>query len=427
MIKIMKYGVVSEDEIFSRSSSSKDVSSVVSSIIKDVQEKGDEALREYTKKLDGADISEIEVSKEEIKAAADSMDSEFMRVLEKAASNIRKYHSKQVRNSFVMTEENGIVLGQKIVPVSVAGIYVPGGTAAYPSTVLMDTIPAKIAGCGSVIMVSPPGKDGKLNPAVLAAAYVAGVDRVFRVGGAQAIAALAYGTETIPRSDKIVGPGNIYVAEAKKQVSGVVSIDMIAGPSEILIIADGASSAKVVAADMLSQAEHDKNASAVLITDSESLAEEVRAELEVQIPLLPRYEIARASIDTNGKIIVVDSIEKAIEVSDRIAPEHLEVCVDNPFDYLDKIHNAGSVFLGRNCPEALGDYIAGPNHTLPTSGTARFSSPLSVDDFVKKYQFSYYTQSALASVADDVALFARREGLEAHARSALVRKEVGNE
>ena len=427
MIKIMKYGVVSEDEIFSRSSSSKDVSSVVSSIIKDVQEKGDEALREYTKKLDGADISEIEVSKEEIKAAADSMDIEFMRVLEKAASNIRKYHSKQVRNSFVMTEENGIVLGQKIVPVSVAGIYVPGGTAAYPSTVLMDTIPAKIAGCGSVIMVSPPGKDGKLNPAVLASAYVAGVDRVFRVGGAQAIAALAYGTETIPRSDKIVGPGNIYVAEAKKQVSGVVSIDMIAGPSEILIIADGASSAKVVAADMLSQAEHDKNASAVLITDSESLAEEVRAELEVQLPLLPRYEIARASIDTNGKIIVVDSIEKAIEVSDRIAPEHLEVCVDNPFDYLDKIHNAGSVFLGRNCPEALGDYIAGPNHTLPTSGTARFSSPLSVDDFVKKYQFSYYTQSALASVADDVSLFARREGLEAHARSALVRKEVGNE
>ena len=423
MIKIMKYGVVSEDEIFSRSSSSKDVSSVVSSIIKDVKTRGDESLREYTKKLDGADISEIEVSKEEIKAAADSMDSEFMRVLEKAASNIRKYHSKQVRNSFVMTEENGIVLGQKIVPVSVAGIYVPGGTAAYPSTVLMDTIPAKIAGCGSVIMVSPPGKDGKLNPAVLASAYVAGVDRVFRVGGAQAIAALAYGTETIPRSDKIVGPGNIYVAEAKKQVSGVVSIDMIAGPSEILIISDGASKAKVVAADMLSQAEHDKNASAVLITDSERLAEEVRAELEVQLPLLPRYDIARASIDTNGKIIVVDSIEKAIEVSDRIAPEHLEVCVDNPFDYLDKIHNAGSVFLGRNCPEALGDYIAGPNHTLPTSGTARFSSPLSVDDFVKKYQFSYYTQSALASVADDVAIFARREGLEAHARSALVRKE----
>ena len=423
MIKIMKYGVVSDDEIFSRSSSSRDVSGIVSAIIKDVQSRGDEALREYSKKFDGADISTLEVSRDEIKAAVESMDSEFIRVLEKAAANIRKYHSKQVRNSFVMTEENGVVLGQKIVPVPVAGIYVPGGTAAYPSTVLMDTIPAKIAGCSSVIMVSPPGKDGILNPAVLAAAYVAGVDRVFKVGGAQAIAALAYGTESIPRADKIVGPGNIYVAEAKKQVSGVVSIDMIAGPSEILIIADGKSNPKVVAADMLSQAEHDKNASAVLITDSQKLADKTRDELEIQLPLLPRWEIARASIDTNGKIIVVDSIEKAIEVSDRIAPEHLEVCVDNPFDYLDKIHNAGSVFLGRNCPEALGDYIAGPNHTLPTSGTARFSSPLSVDDFVKKYQFTYYTQSALSSVADDVALFARREGLEAHARSALVRKE----
>ncbi|MGN1164587.1 MAG: histidinol dehydrogenase [Candidatus Ornithospirochaeta sp.] len=423
MIRTMKYGVVSEDEIFSRSSSSRDVSGVVSEIIRNVEKRGDEALREYTEKLDGAVISSIEVSREEIEAAALSMDEEFLRVLEKAASNIRKYHSRQVRNSFVITEEDGVVLGQKIVPVKVAGIYVPGGTAAYPSTVLMDTIPAKIAGCEEVVMVSPPGKDGKLNPSVLAAAYVAGVDRVFCVGGAQAIAALAYGTESVPRADKIVGPGNIYVAEAKKQVSGIVSIDMIAGPSEILIIADGASRANVVAADMLSQAEHDKNASAVLITDSEELAAKVSKELEVQLPLLPRYEIARSSIDTNGKIIIVDSIEKAIEVSDRIAPEHLEVCVDNPFDYLDKIHNAGSVFLGRNCPEALGDYMAGPNHTLPTSGTARFSSPLSVDDFVKKYQFSYYTSASLSKIADDVALFARREGLEAHARSALVRKE----
>ena len=330
-----------------------------------------------------------------------------------------------MRNSFVMTEENGVVLGQKIVPVAVAGIYVPGGTAAYPSTVLMDTIPAKIAGCKSVVMVSPPGKDGKINPAVLAAAYVAGVDRVFRVGGAQAIAALAYGTESVPKADKIVGPGNIYVAEAKKEVSGIVSIDMIAGPSEILIIADGKSDERTVASDMLSQAEHDRNASAVLITDSQDLAEKVRGELERQLPLLPRCDIARASIETNGKIIVVDSISTAIAVSDRIAPEHLEVCVDNPFDYLDKIHNAGSVFLGRNCPEALGDYMAGPNHTLPTSGTARFSSPLSVDDFVKKYQFTYYTASALSSVASDVALFARREGLEAHARSALVRTGEG--
>ena len=425
MIRIMKYGVEREDEIFSRSSSSKDVSGVVSQILKEVQERGDKALIEYTAKLDGALIDTIEVPRKEIEEAAASMDGEFMRVLEKAAENIRNYHKRQVRNSFVMTEENGVVLGQKIVPVAVAGIYVPGGTAAYPSTVLMDTIPAKIAGCKSVVMVSPPGKDGKINPAVLAAACVAGVDRVFRVGGAQAIAALAYGTETVPKADKIVGPGNIYVAEAKKEVSGIVSIDMIAGPSEILIIADGKSDARTVAADMLSQAEHDRNASAVLITDSQNLAEKVRAELEEQLPLLPRYDIARASIDTNGKIIIVDSISSAIEVSDRIAPEHLEVCVDNPFDYLDKIHNAGSVFLGRNCPEALGDYLAGPNHTLPTSGTARFSSPLSVDDFVKKYQFTYYTASALSIVASDVALFARREGLEAHARSALVRKGEG--
>ena len=425
MIRIMKYGVEREDEIFSRSSSSKDVSGVVSQILKEVQERGDKALIEYTAKLDGALIDTIEVPRKEIEEAAASMDGEFMRVLEKAAENIRKYHKRQVRNSFVMTEENGVVLGQKIVPVAVAGIYVPGGTAAYPSTVLMDTIPAKIAGCKSVVMVSPPGKDGRINPAVLAAAYVAGVDRVFRVGGAQAIAALAYGTETVPKADKIVGPGNIYVAEAKKEVSGIVSIDMIAGPSEILIIADGKSDERTVAADMLSQAEHDRNASAVLITDSQDLAEKVRAELEEQLPLLPRYDIARASIDTNGKIIIVDSISSAIEVSDRIAPEHLEVCVDNPFDYLDKIHNAGSVFLGRNCPEALGDYLAGPNHTLPTSGTARFSSPLSVDDFVKKYQFTYYTASALSIVASDVALFARREGLEAHARSALVRKGEG--
>ena len=425
MIRIMKYGVEREDEIFSRSSSSKDVSGVVSQILKEVQERGDKALIEYTAKLDGALIDTIEVPRKEIEEAAASMDGEFMRVLEKAAENIRKYHKRQVRNSFVMTEENGVVLGQKIVPVAVAGIYVPGGTAAYPSTVLMDTIPAKIAGCKSVVMVSPPGKDGKINPAVLAAACVAGVDRVFRVGGAQAIAALAYGTETVPKADKIVGPGNIYVAEAKKEVSGIVSIDMIAGPSEILIIADGKSDERTVAADMLSQAEHDKNASAVLITDSQDLAEKVRAELEEQLPLLPRYDIARASIDTNGKIIIVDSISSAIEVSDRIAPEHLEVCVDNPFDYLDKIHNAGSVFLGRNCPEALGDYLAGPNHTLPTSGTARFSSPLSVDDFVKKYQFTYYTASALSIVASDVALFARKEGLEAHARSALVRKGEG--
>lgn len=427
MIRILEYGVVSEDRIFSRSTSSRDVSDVVSAILSDVKERKDEALREYTLKFDGAQIDSIEVPKEEIENAAKSMDKAFLDVLKKAADNIRNYHSRQKRESFVVSEKDGVVLGQKIVPVSVAGIYVPGGTAAYPSTVLMDTIPAKIAGVDQVVMVTPPSYDGKISQAVLAAAYVAGVDRVFRIGGAQAIAALAYGTETVPKADKIVGPGNIYVAEAKKEVSGLVGIDMIAGPSEILIIADGKSNPKIVAADMLSQAEHDRNASAVLITDSMDLAQKVADELELQLNALPREGIARASIESNGKIIVASSIDQAIEISDRIAPEHLEVCVDNPFDYLDKIRNAGSVFLGRNCPEALGDYLAGPNHTLPTSGTARFSSPLSVDDFVKKYQFTYYTRKALDAVADDIALFARREGLEAHARSALARKAFNEE
>jgi len=422
MIKVMEYGVVSEDRIFSRSTSSRDVSDVVSAILADVKERKDEALREYTLKFDGAEIDSIEVPREDIENAAKTMDKAFMDVLRKAADNIRNYHSRQKRESFVVSEKDGVVLGQKIVPVSVAGIYVPGGTAAYPSTVLMDTIPAKIAGVDQVVMVTPPSNDGRISQAVLAAAYVAGVDRVFRIGGAQAIAALAYGTETVPKADKIVGPGNIYVAEAKKEVSGIVGIDMIAGPSEILIIADGKSNPKVIAADMLSQAEHDRNASAVLITDSMNLAQKVADELEIQLNALPREGIARASIESNGKIIVASSIDQAIEISDRIAPEHLEVCVDNPFDYLDKIRNAGSVFLGRNCPEALGDYLAGPNHTLPTSGTARFSSPLSVDDFVKKYQFTYYTRKALDEVAQDIALFARREGLEAHARSALARK-----
>lgn len=422
MIKVMEYGVVSEDRIFSRSTSSRDVSDVVSAILADVRQRKDEALREYTLKFDGAEIDSIEVPREDIENAAKTMDKAFMDVLRKAADNIRNYHSRQERESFVVSEKDGVVLGQKIVPVSVAGIYVPGGTAAYPSTVLMDTIPAKIAGVDQVVMVTPPSNDGRISQAVLAAAYVAGVDRVFRIGGAQAIAALAYGTETVPKADKIVGPGNIYVAEAKKEVSGIVGIDMIAGPSEILIIADGKSNPKVIAADMLSQAEHDRNASAVLITDSMNLAQKVADELEIQLNALPREGIARASIESNGKIIVASSIDQAIEISDRIAPEHLEVCVDNPFDYLDKIRNAGSVFLGRNCPEALGDYLAGPNHTLPTSGTARFSSPLSVDDFVKKYQFTYYTRKALDEVAQDIALFARREGLEAHARSALARK-----
>jgi len=328
-----------------------------------------------------------------------------------------------VRNSFVIADKPGIVLGQKVTPIEKVGVYVPGGTAAYPSTVLMDTIPAKIAGCPMIVMVTPPGKDGKINPVILAAAKIAGVDMIFKVGGAQAVAALAYGTESIPKVDKIVGPGNAFVAEAKKQVFGLVSIDMIAGPSEILVIADGKSDPAHVAADLLSQAEHDKLASAVLVTNSSELAEKVSAELEKQIPMLPRAEIARASIDNNGKIIVAENLMQGIAISNEIAPEHLELMVDDPFAYLDAVKHAGSIFMGRNCPEALGDYFAGPNHTLPTSGTARFSSPLSVDDFVKKSQFTYYTADALTAVADSINYFANKEGLQAHGKSAMIRKE----
>ena len=315
------------------------------------------------------------------------------------------------------------MIGQKIIPVDKAGLYVPGGTAALSSTVLMCAIPAKIAGVPEVVMVTPPGKDGKINPYILGAAKVAGIDRIFKVGGAQAIAALAYGTESIPRVDKIVGPGNAFVAEAKKQVFGQVSIDMIAGPSEILVVADGKSNPRYVAADLLSQAEHDKLASAVLVTDSMDLAKKVQAEIEVQLPQLDRAEIARVSIDNNGKIIVADDLKKAIDISNNIAPEHLELCVDQPFDWLDSIRHAGSVFMGRYCPEALGDYFAGPNHTLPTSGTARFSNPLSVDDFIKKTQFTYYTKDALDKVAAKVETFALKEGLTGHARSAIIRTE----
>lgn len=423
MIKIMKYGEVPNSEIFARSVPKTDVAGTVAEIIKNVRENGDKALFEYCEKFDKAQLSSLAVTKEEIDEALSLVEPEFLEILEKAAKNIRKFHSRQVRNSFIINDEDGIVIGQKIIPVDRAGLYVPGGTAAYPSTVLMDAIPAKIAGCREVVMVTPPTKDGKVNPVILAAAHVAGIDRIFKVGGAQAIAALAYGTQSIPKVDKIVGPGNAFVAEAKKQVFGVVSIDMIAGPSEILIVADGKSNPAYVAADLLSQAEHDKMASAVLVTDSEELARNVSTELEKQIPLLERREIARESIDVNGKIIVADTLDAAIEIANEIAPEHLELCVDNPFDKLDSIHHAGSIFMGRNCPEALGDYFAGPNHTLPTSGTAKFSSPLSVDDFIKKTQYTYYTKDALKKVAFDVAAFAKKEGLTAHAKSAVIRVE----
>lgn len=422
MIKILKQDTLKRDDAFS-SSAPANVTDIVSGIIKDVATRGDEALFEYCEKFDKCKLSSLIVTKEEIENAFEQIEPEFVEILKEAAENIRVFHKRQVKEGFIQTNDNGSVVGQRVIPLEKVGLYVPGGTAAYPSTVLMDAIPAKVAGCKEIVIVTPPDKEGKVNPAILAAAYIAGVDKIFKVGGAQAVAALAYGTESVPRVDKIAGPGNMYVAEAKRQVYGRVDIDMIAGPSEILIVADGKSDARIIAADLLSQAEHDKNASAVLVTDSEELANSVSNELERQIALLPREEIARTSIDNNGLIIVTSSIDVAIEIADEIAPEHLELSVDEPFSYLGKVKNAGSVFLGRYCPEALGDYFAGPNHTLPTSGTARFSSPLSVDDFVKKSQYIYYTKDALNAVYKKVAAFAEKEGLSAHARSARARFE----
>lgn len=424
MIRIYRYGEIPNSELFARKDIVADVAEPVRAIVQDVAQNGDAALRAYEKKFDRADLADLEVSPEEWDAAMAAVQPEFLQILQEAASNIRRYHEKQVRASYVVNEQPGVLLGQRILPIEKVGVYVPGGTAAYPSTVLMDTIPAKLAGCGQIVMVTPPAADGSIRPAILAAARIAGVDRVFRLGGAQAIAALAYGTESVPRVDKIVGPGNAYVAEAKKQVFGRVAIDMVAGPSEILVVADGTCDPVFVAADLLSQAEHDRLATAVLVTDSAAFAQAVAGELERQIPLLPRAEIARASIDGSGKIIVAENdLKKAIEIANELAPEHLELCVDNPFDYLDQIRCAGSVFLGKNCPEALGDYFAGPNHTLPTCGTARFSSALSVDDFVKKSQFTYYTADALRAVSGKIAAFAMQEGLQAHAKSVTIRFE----
>ena len=423
MIKILDSAKLSAEAVFQRNNPCANVEDTVTAIIEDVKQNGDEALLRYCKKFDKADLSSLLVSKEEMDAAMEAVEPEFLTILQKAAANIRRFHEQQVRQGFTLKEENGVIIGQKITPVDRAGLYVPGGTAAYPSTVLMDAIPAKIAGCRQIVMTTPPNPDGSIAPVILAAAKIAGVDTIVKAGGAQAIAALAYGTQSVPKVDKIVGPGNAYVAEAKKQVFGQVSIDMIAGPSEILIIADGLSDPRHLAADLLSQAEHDKMASAVLVTPSQSLALAVQQELENQIPRLDRAAIARASIDDNGKIILCKDLQQAIEISNEIAPEHLELCVDEPFQYLDSIRHAGSVFLGRNCPEALGDYFAGPNHTLPTGGTARFSSPLGVDDFIKKTQFTYYTRQALKDVAKDVAAFATAEGLTGHAASALIRTE----
>ena len=422
MIQILKYGEVPNSALFARENPTANVEDTVAEIIADVAQNGDAALLRYEAKFDHAALTQLEVRPEEIDEAFAQVPPKFVDILTRAAQNIRAFHEKQVRTSFIVNEQPGVVMGQKIMPIEKVGLYVPGGTAAYPSTVLMDSIPAKIAGCGEITMVTPPNAAGKVNPVILAAAKIAGVDRIFKVGGAQAIAALAYGTASVPRVDKIVGPGNAYVAEAKKQVFGRVAIDMIAGPSEILVVADRTCSPRVVAADLLSQAEHDRMATAVLVTDSPELADAVSAELERQIPLLPRAAIARESIDRNGKIIVADTLRRVIDIANEIAPEHLELCVDQPFDYLNEIRHAGSIFMGKHCPEALGDYFAGPNHTLPTSGTARFSSPLSVDDFVKKSQYTYFTDEALHRVAADVAYFAEQEGLSGHARSALARE-----
>lgn len=420
MIRTVYRKDISDSEIFDRIGGAPDVCATVSDIIADVMNRGDTALREYALKFDRAELDSLEVSAEEIDAACAEVGESYIGMLERAAANIRDFHSRQVRQGFVCNSREGIFAGQKVIPLERVGLYVPGGTAAYPSSVLMNGIPAKIAGVDEIIMVTPPS-GGSIPAQILAAARVAGVDRIFKCGGAQAVAALTYGTESIPAVDKIVGPGNAYVAEAKRQVSGKVGVDMIAGPSEILVIADGNSNPVWVAADLLSQAEHDKRASAVLVTDSVALAETVTAEIERQLAVLPRQEIARASVEDHGLIIIVDNIAEAVAMSNRIAPEHLELCVDDPFGLLDKVRNAGSVFLGRNCPEAVGDYMAGPNHTLPTSGTARFYSPLSVDDFVKKMQFTYFSAEALANIAEDVDKFARSEGFDAHARSVMRR------
>ena len=423
MIRTFQYGEVTNETLFIRSPLFTDVGPVVADILADVQKNGDAALLRYTEKFDGAKLDSLLVTQEEVNAAYESVSEEYRTVLRQAAENIAEYHRNQIRPGFVMTRPNGVVLGQKVTPIERVGLYVPNGTAAYPSSLLMNCVPAKLAGCSMLVITTPPNADGKVDDSILAAAKIAGVDLIFKVGGAQAVAALAYGTESVPRVDKIVGPGNAYVAEAKKQVFGKVAIDTIAGPSEVLIVADDTNDPAVVAADMLAQAEHDVMATSVLVTDSERLAKAVAQELERQLPLLPREAIARASIENNGKIVLVQSLEDAIDCANEIAPEHLELCVDDPFAYLGRVKNAGSIFLGKHAPEALGDYMAGPNHTLPTTGTARFGSPLSVDDFVKKSQYTYYSREALADVREGLMLFAEQEGLHGHANSVGIRFE----
>ena len=424
MMRILDFDSLSPEEFLNRDiQAEEDVSAAVDEIIREVRRRGDEALRDYTRRFDGAEIQDLWVSAEEFDAARRAVDPYFLETLKEAAENIRRFHERQRHNDFVLTDRSGIVMGQRWTPIERVGVCVPRSPEAFPSTILMNVIPAQIAGVQDIVLVTPPRPDGSVSPEALMAAELAEVTEVFKIGGAQAVAALAYGTETVPRVDKIVGPGGVFVATAKQKVFGRVAIDMIAGPSEILVLADGKSNPKWVAADLLSQAEHDVLSSAVLVTDSRELAVSVQAEVEAQLESLPRKDIARRSIADNGKIIVTDSLDKAVEAANRIAPEHLELCVDEPFALLPRIKNAGSVFLGRSTPEALGDYFAGPNHTLPTSGTAGFSSPLGVDDFMKRSSFLSYDQAALNACGDRIADFARREGLEGHARSAESRKK----
>ncbi len=423
MIKTYNIKDLSVDEILAREENAVDVSGIVAGVIDNIRRNGDAALAEYTEKFDKVRLDSIVVTRAEIDEATASLDEDFLNILRDAAANIEHYHECQNKQGYAVTDKEGVILGQRVTPIEKVGVYVPGGSAPLPSSVLMNIIPAKIAGVPFIAMATPPGPDGKVNPAILAAADIAGADVIYKMGGSQAIAALAYGTETVTAVHKIVGPGNAFVAEAKRQVFGKVGIDMIAGPSEIIVLADGTCDPTVVAADMLSQAEHDRLASAILVTDSEDLAAKVADELEVQIPQLSRADIARASIDVYGKIIITDTFKRAIDMVNELAPEHLEVMVDDPFAVLSEIRNAGSIFLGKNCPEPLGDYFAGTNHVLPTSGTAKFSSPLSVDDFIKKSSYIYYTREALEKEAWRVNEFAKREQLTAHAKSAVVRFE----
>ena len=428
MIRLFEFDKVSDADILTRAIlAEEDVNAAVDAVLAAVRTEGDAALRRYEKQFDGAELDGLFVTEEELDAAWAQVDPALLETLRQAADNIRAFHSRQRHEGFVLADRPGVVMGQRYTPIESVGVCVPGTPTAFPSTVLMDVIPAKLAGVREIIMATPPAPDGTVAPAALAAAKLAGVTKILKCGGAQAVAAMAYGTQSVPKVDKIVGPGGVYVAAAKRKVFGLVSIDMIAGPSEILVLADGKSDPKWVAADMLSQAEHDALASAVLVTDSRALAEAVRDELEVQLETLPRRDVARKSIDRNGKIIITDSLEKAVEAANRIAPEHLELCVDEPFALLPRIRSAGSVFLGRSAPEALGDYFAGPNHTLPTAGSARFSSPLGVDDFVKRSSFLYYSQEALQAVSPQIQRFARQEGLEGHARSVAARDRSAKE